>query len=322
MQTKSKPVRKYAGPKYPTRVEVAARPSLLQRHQPPAWRNWPEMTGAVGLFLLADTARLVAADSPTKSAPTKAQTQAVAVVAPIFQHGEGRGATGCIVMSPPVFLSEEEALQVIREEMAAKGVQLGTKQTTIAGVTARRVVRVVPAAVAPIQGEAAKGTKPTRPPFEIKQEPSKPDAADPKKNVFVEFLSERDADHWDWERMKEEDKMVISTVHSYDMPKTAAYVASLVKRQATDKLYFGAFYDPLAGTLDPSKQIAELLAAGLAKSSNKVAAKVETLGNGRTTMTLSVPADAGLLDPRAESRRLLRLQVQDFLKWLQAQGAI
>ena len=100
-------------------------------------------------------------------------------------------------------------------------------------------------------------------------------------------------------------------------------MAERVKRQATDKLYFGTFYDPMAGTLDTSKQMAELLAAGLAKSSNKVVdAKVETPGNGRTTMTLSVPAGAGLIDPRAESRRLLRLQVQDFLKWLQAQGAI
>ena len=40
------------------------RPGLLQKHQPPAWRNWPELTGAVGLFLLADTARLAAAESP------------------------------------------------------------------------------------------------------------------------------------------------------------------------------------------------------------------------------------------------------------------
>ena len=316
---KSKPVRKYAGPKYPTRTEVAARPGLLQRHQPPAWRNLPELTGAVGLFLLADTARLAAADNPAKDGKTKSPSQAVAVVAPIFQHGEGRGATGCIVMSPPVFLSEEEALQVIREEMAAKGVQLGTNQTTLAGVTVERFRWLVP----PAETSATNGTKPAVPKFEIKQEPFKTDAADAKKGVFVEFLSERNADRWDLERAKEEGKWSGGTVHSYDLPKTAAYVAERVKRQATDKLCFGTFYDPMAGTLDTSKQMAELLAAGLAKSSNKVVdAKVETPGNGRTTMTLSVPASAGLIDPRAESRRLLRLQVQDFLKWLQAQGAI
>jgi hypothetical protein len=61
----------------------------------------------------------------------------VAIVAPIFERGEGRGADGCMVMSPPVFLSEEAALQVIREEMAVKGVQLRTNQTTLAGVTVR-----------------------------------------------------------------------------------------------------------------------------------------------------------------------------------------
>jgi len=319
-EMKSKPVRKYAGPKYPTRTEVAARPSLLQRHQPPAWRNWPEMTGAVGLFLLADTTRLVAADSPTKSGPTKAQSQAVAVVAPIFQHGEGRGATGCIVMSPPAFLSEEEAMQVIREEMAAKGVRLGTKQTTLAGVTAGRVVWSVPPAT-PVG--ATNVTKPALPVAEIKQEPFKVDAADAKKGVFVEFLSERDADRWDLVRQKEEGKWSGGTVHSYDLPKTAAYMAERVKRQAIEKLYFGAFYDPLAGGWDANKQTAELLAAGAAKSSNQVAdAKVKTLANGSITMTLSQPAPAGLVNPRAESLRLLRLQVQDFLKWLQAQGAI
>ena len=39
-------------------------------------------------------------------------------VAPIFEHGEGRLATGCIVITPPVFLSEEEGMQILREEFA------------------------------------------------------------------------------------------------------------------------------------------------------------------------------------------------------------
>jgi hypothetical protein len=320
---KAKPIRRYPSPKYPTRLEVAARPGLLQRHQPPTWRNWPELTGAVGLFLLADTARLAAADSPAKRGNAKAPGEAVAVVSPIFQHGAGRGSTGCIVMSPPVFLSEEEALQVIREEMAAKGVQLGTNQTTLAGITLERFQLVAPPAVAPASGEAAKETKPARPRYEIKQEPFKTDAADPKKKVFVEFLTERDALRWDLERSKEGEKIFFGTVHSYDMPKTAAYMTERVKRQATDRLYFGTFYDPMAGKPDTSQQVAALLAAGAAESSNKVVdAKVETSGNGKITMTLSQPVGAVLPDPKAESRRLLRLQVQDFLKWLQAQGAI
>jgi hypothetical protein len=315
---KPKAVRKYAQPKYPTRLEIAARPALLHRHQPPAWRKWPELTGAAGLFLLADTARLSAADSSPKGGPNPTQTNAVAVVAPIFVHGEGRGATGCIVMSPPVFLSEEEALQVIREEMATLGVQIRTNQTTLAGITVERFLWSVPAA----PNGATKGTPPARPTFQIKQEPFKTDAADPKKKVFIEFLGERDADQWDLERQKEEGKFNLSTVHSYDLPKTAAYVAERVKRQVTDKLYFGAFYDPLAGTLDVRKRAAELLATAAAKSSNTVVdAKAKYLGHGRFDFSASQSGDA-FAGPRVESRRLLRLQVQDFLKWLQAQGAI
>ena len=301
---KSKPVRKYTSPKYPTRLEVATRPGLLQRHQPPAWRKWPELTGAAGLFLLADTAQLSAADSSPKGGPKPTQTNAVAIVAPIFQHGDGRGATGCMVMSPPVFLSEEEALQVIREEMATIGVQLRTNQTTLAGITIERFLGSVPAA----PNGTTKGTPPARPTFQIKQEPFKADAADPKKKVFIEFLGERDADRWDWERQKEEGKINLSTVHSYDLPKTAAYVAEKVKRQATDKLYFGAFYDPLAGTLDVRKRAAELLRAGALLDEKPSSGKAKP---------------AGLFEgAKVESRRLLRLQVQDFLKWLQAQGAI
>jgi hypothetical protein len=81
---KPKPVRKYAQPRYPTRLEIAARPALLHRHQPPAWRKWPELTGAAGLFLLADAARLSAADTSPKGGPNPAQTNAVAIVLPIY----------------------------------------------------------------------------------------------------------------------------------------------------------------------------------------------------------------------------------------------
>ena len=298
---KSKPVRKYASPKYPTRLEIAARPDLLQRHQPPAWRRWPELTGAAGLFLLADTARLSAADTSPKGGPNPAQTNAVAIVAPIFEHGEGRGADGCVVMTPPVFLSEEAALQVIREELAAKGVQLGTNQTTLAGVTIERGVLSAPANPSGVTNR----TKLAGYTFEIKKEPFKADVADPQKKVFVEFLGERDGWRWDQERGKEEGNLRISTIRSYDLPKTAAYVARRVKQQATDKVYFGTFYDPIAGTMDMQKAAAQ-----------------STPGKPKSTAQLNQLARQMQVDARAESRRLLRLQVQDFLKWLQAQGAI
>ena len=302
----SKPVRRYPRPRYPTRLEVAARPGLLRRHQPPAWRQWPELTGAVGLFLLADTALLRAANSPPKNGPTRAQTNAVAVVAPIFQHGEGRGATGCIVMSPPVFLSEEEALQVVREELAAKGVQLGTNKVAVAGV--------------PAQSDWIRSGEKAPRPFES-------DAADAKKKVFVEFVSDSDARDWDLVAQLEarpNGPIELSTVKEYDLPKTSAFVASRVKRRATDKVHFGTFYDPVAGRIDYEKLVAQTgAAAGAQTPPAKVKAKAKSIGSSvRTYVDGRSPQERMEAQAKAESRRLLRLQVRDFLKWLQAQGAI
>lgn len=290
----TKPVRKYAQPKYPTRLEITARPALLHRHQPPAWRKWPELTGAAGLFLLADAARLPAADTPQKGGQTPAQAKAIAVVAPIFQHGEGRGATGCIVMSPPVFLSEEEALQVIKEEMTTKGIKLGTNRTELAGVSIDRFVWL---SNQPGAANPAKSPK-----YEIRTETVKADASDPQKKVLVEFVGQRDERTWAWERQKEEGNLVVSSVQSYDFPSTAAYFAERVKRDATDKVYVGTFYDPLAKKLEAG----ELLSGMMAEKAQSANAKPQ----------------GAYAQAKAESRYLLRLQVQDFLKWLQAQGAI
>jgi hypothetical protein len=80
---KPKLVRKYTQPKYPTHLEIAVRPVFLHRHQPPAWRERLELTGAAGLFLLADAARLPAADSPPNASQGPAQTNAVGIALPI-----------------------------------------------------------------------------------------------------------------------------------------------------------------------------------------------------------------------------------------------
>jgi hypothetical protein len=255
---KSKPVRKYAQPNYPTRLEIAVRPALLHRHQPPAWRKWPELTGAAGLFLLADTARLPAADSPSNGGQTPPQIKALTLVAPIFEHGEGRGATGCVVMSPPAFLSEEEALQVIREELATSGVKAWQTNFVVPGV------KITPALWEIYQED---GKMQFVPPSE---KPLVASAADSKRKVAVEFVSERNCHRLGAPASS-------STVQSYNLKAVAKSVAAEVQKQGQEKLYFGTFYDPLAGTWRSGK---------------------------------------------AESQRLLRLQVQDFIQWLQAQGAI
>ncbi len=50
--------------------------------------------------------------------------------APIFEHGEGRGAIGCRIMTSPVFISEEEARSIIAEMLAEQNVKITSYDKT------------------------------------------------------------------------------------------------------------------------------------------------------------------------------------------------
>ncbi len=300
---KPKPVRKYAQPRYPTRLEIAARPALLHRHQPPGWRKWPELTGAAGLFLLADTARLSAADTSPKGGPNPTQTSAVAIVAPIFEHGEGRGADGCVVMTPPVFLSEEAALQVIREEMGKLGVNASETNFMVPGVETKRA----------LAGFYFKDGQPQY--IAGSEKPLVATAADPKQKVAVKFVSSRNCYQLGAPASD-------STVQSYDLKAVARSVAAEVQKQGQGKLYFGTFYDPLAETWKLRNAVTARVSPGEAQGIGHW----ERVKFTNSTLAATSPGQGKPLGqwvaPKLDSRRLLRLQVQDFLKWLQAQGAI
>ena len=70
--------------------------------------------------------------SPTP-APTSSPTPKLAADVPLFEHGVGRGAFGCIMVTPPVFLTEQEAMAVIRDVAEQNGLSFGTS-LTIKGV--------------------------------------------------------------------------------------------------------------------------------------------------------------------------------------------
>jgi hypothetical protein len=274
MIMKAQPLRKARTPKYPTRLEILARPVLLERHQPTAWRAVPEMTGAVAFFLAAN----LAGQAAEKKAA--GQVSAVAVVAPIFEHGEGRGATGCVMVAPPNFLSEEEAWQVIGEELSKKGLDLSEKEFEIQGVKIAPSTR----GLAGVSGAAGNSGPDT---------PLKADRADPKRRVAVEFVSQKD-----YHRLGGGYSM--STVQSYDFKGVAKSVGEQVRKDATDKVHFGVLYDP-ASRVDPVSL---------------------NTGQNKTPEDWVKAWQAAGSRGRAESQRLLRLQVQDFIKWLEAQGAI
>ena len=99
------PVAQYRTPRFPTRSILDAHPEIM-RLVPERWRRHAVVMGALAsvcaLYLLF------------RQKPTAPGVH----VAPIFHHGEGFYAAyfACLAVTPPVFLSEDDARQVIVDE--------------------------------------------------------------------------------------------------------------------------------------------------------------------------------------------------------------
>ena len=210
----ARPAKRCKRPAYPTRREVAADPALLERHVPEAWKRSARLAAAAAMLAGAGTVALTpgcASGPPAK-------------VAPIFDHGTGRGALGCVMVVPPAFLSEEEALQVISEVLAEQGLTSSGAPPALKGV-AFVGHRVNPEAVTYADQ------------FSSARTPLVPDFFDPAKNVAVEFVSEDDyvgLCHGEFH----------SSVGSYDI-LDLAHTMSMAVREFSSGLYFAALYDPM-----------------------------------------------------------------------------
>lgn len=239
-------------------------------------------------------------------------------VAPILEHGKGRGATGCVVISPPVFLSEEEALQVVKEELAKHGVQLARgpvlKELTIAprcmqevekDETDERPVqddeRAAPRRLGGLDESDLKTVQDT-----ARAAPLRFTGMDEKRSIAVEVICRQNykklggVDPHNYDVMDRDGKSrggVMATVREYNFKDAAQYVATEIRRQdgAQQRLYVGVFYDPV----------------------------------GRVALERRTDPFETREDPRSardvattDSKQLLRQQAQDFAAWLKQQGAI
>src|SRR5690554_5017571 len=117
-------------PNYPTIELFVKHPELLSRNIPNSWLKNQFVATSLAAFLLSacgtstakksekieivetlgtdnpaeDTIKsTTTAQEPINTPQKKRADNNITHIAPIFAHGEGSGATGCIVMSPPVF---------------------------------------------------------------------------------------------------------------------------------------------------------------------------------------------------------------------------
>lgn len=127
-----RPVTSPAAPRYPTEARFATHPELFLRYIPSRWRHNKVVGPALTAFVMAglggcksepsDRAKRPEVISDEVAGAPKRTARAAVKVAPIFAHGEGSGSTGCMAFSPPVFLSEEEAMHLIGTELAKEGI--------------------------------------------------------------------------------------------------------------------------------------------------------------------------------------------------------
>ncbi len=284
-----RPCGHYRWPAYPTRLEVRADPDLLARHVPSTWLGNRELAGAFAALLAVNTGGCRDSSPAAGGSTSKPGGSAgPAIVAPIFEHGNGRSVSGCVVVNTPAYVSEEEAIQIIAEELTRAGLQMDERHVVKENVYVPPQWLREPMDILPSLGpEAAQEELRSAKPFQLHLK-------DPRRHVGVKFVGHRDYFDLGGQRSN-------SSVQEYDFKETARDARNRVGA-AGSGLYVGLLYDP--SVYPPVDWLSITPTSGL------------------PTMAWEFPSAKAERAAEAESRRLLRLQVKDFIDWLKAQGVI
>lgn len=242
----SKALREYKGPDYPRKEQVQDQPSLLHKSVERRWQKLYDL-GISGMLVAGlslsgcdkkpatNTTAAQGIDATSNKNPNAGQTNNVspakvaALVAPIFEHGDGRGAIGCVVMTPPAFLSEEEALVVIKDELSKHGILFNKEKILL------NEVSILPPKEA--EFESLIKVLPYLDMIEGKPTPLEIDLQNSEKVINVEYICKEEFDKYDGARIS-------STVSSYNTKKNAMHVRDQIQLVAKEGI-FGVFYDPM-----------------------------------------------------------------------------
>jgi hypothetical protein len=156
-------------------------------------------------------------------------------VAPLFTHGEGLGAFGCMMVAPPAFLSEDEALSVINSVAKQYGLTFFAQGAPELEGVLQPVTNIYES--------------------DNKAEPDTlvsltPDFADAAHGVSIEFVSVEDVKSW------HQETGYAITVESYDTQDAAAQLSEALESAATQdysSCTVGVLYDPCGTAEDPAE---------------------------------------------------------------------
>jgi hypothetical protein len=236
-----KPTRRFECPLYPTKLEVRADNRLLARHLPAAWLGHRELAGAAAACLAIGSVGMAEDQSPLAPTQTGAARSNAAIVAPVFTP-EGtaspkraiarrnqekrfdRVTLACVAVSPPVYVSEEEALQIIKEELGKQGLDLCEEDVVLESVQIKGTY---------YESQMDWVTGVRKGGFVEKVKPLQLDLKDPQRNVGIEYIARGDLSPLGGGR----------STASHNPRAVAQYVSQEVENQG-ENIFFGALYDP------------------------------------------------------------------------------
>lgn len=309
---------KHSEPKYPTQGEAVRNPDLLA-NVPSRWEKAPGFAAMLGLLSLsgASCADVAEEKAPMeqgpgpRAEPTGKQEaidrvqKATAVVAPMLEEAlayDGRGTFGCEASEPAQFLSEDDALELIREELEAAGLNLkfavdlenvmsptgefkekGWKKPEISWDEGDDMDDYDPYALRGPQAKTALG----RYTF---------DWADTDRSVYIEYLCKRDYNNWE--------AGYGATAWSVVFPDVARQAAEAFgKSKVKKRTVFGVFFDPLA---KPGAE--EFRVSNLTPDQKRLADSEWRKRRGD--------------DDHLRGKAKLRAQVRHFVEFLQKEGVV
>jgi hypothetical protein len=216
-----RPVQKYPRPAYPTQAEVMNDPGLLKL-LPRRFLAKPAvisaMSALVALGLTGCGARPESAANATNMPSGSPAGEILRI--PVFTRGGGRGGYGCVSVAPPVFLSEDEAAQVIKEEAELYGIDFSGNKTLSS--VSLPIPELYDFSEDKNELKTASGDLPL-------------DGYDIEKDLGFEFVSVADIQEWS----KADDSGIAASYENYDTLGAALKLSEDIERAAV-------FYDPIS----------------------------------------------------------------------------
>jgi len=308
-----KPLKSYKAPAYPTFEESKMDAQLLKR-LPRRWGKNSPIASLLGTGIIIQIAgagrgddgavkvnvQIVAPAEPLPKAVADAVRALPATrVAPILEDAlanDGRGGFGCVAISAPVFLSENEAIDLIEAELKKTGLQW-KDMVSVDGLK-------IPAASAKRDLMGGREDREDTRKLQVKtlvEGTYTFDLGTEDRSVVVKFLQMKDFDLWN-------DNRNMSTWQSFDFASLASEISDTFKQRANGKpVIIGIFFEP---STYPEKKEREKRPEQGKVDLDKIREQVRT------------DYEKIRQETKERAKEKLRQQVQHFVDYLKQEGVV